>query len=347
MRITWDQVGTRKYEVGVDHGVFYKNIGGEFTDGIPWNGLTNVEVENNGGESEPLYIGDVKVDVLHGNDDVTGTIYAFTYPDEFELCIGSMQIIPGIFIQNQAKDLFGLSYRTFIGNDIDGQEDGYKLHLIYSIGIEETSRSNRTINDSMDDMEMSWGFSTIPNVTEDYDPFSELIIDSTKFDPESMQVLEDILYGTEEEPARLPTLDELIDLFYVEEPPPPEWEGYPHDRTYPATDRYPYDPTSHNSFTVRFEPCEIPSGESETWGLGNTEPFIPEGSTVVRYVVSNIPLEFLDLEWTATMTGDDYTMISVTATNNTSETVTIESRISVKVTIYYIPSEEGEEESDD
>lgn len=239
MRIDWDQEGTRRYEVGVDHGVLYQDFGGEFRGGVPWNGLTNVDGEDNGHENTPLYHGDVKSGSLFTYGEYGGSISAYTYPDEFEPCIGSIEAVPGIFTQQQKRAHFGLCYRSFIGNDTLGQEYGYKLHLIYDAEVTGCSTSRSTINDSPEAIEFEWEFEAIPQVSADFDPYSEIIIDSTRFSPEFMSQLEDILYGTENESPRLPTLDELINLFYVEEPLPPDWEGYPNDRIYPSGDLYP------------------------------------------------------------------------------------------------------------
>lgn len=238
-RITWDQVGSRKYEMGVDRGVLYEDTPDGFANGVPWNGLVSVDTDSSDSGITPLYSGDVVIDLVSSYDEVSGTITAYTYPDEFEPCLGSVEVISGIFLQQQDKSRFGLCYRSGIGNDIRN-EAGYKLHLIYNCELSSNSRSRSTINDSLELDELAFDFDTIPTITGDYAPYSEIIIDSTKFNSEFMAQLEDILYGTEEDPPRLPSFEELYDLFYVEEPPPADWEGYPHDRVYPSPDMYPY-----------------------------------------------------------------------------------------------------------
>lgn len=237
-KIEWDQTGMKTYESGVDHGVLYTDYAGSFESGVPWNGLTSIDCEDDDREATALYSGDVKADFLIDAGGCSGTINAFTYPEEFEACIGSEEVLPGIFIQQQSHPKFGMSYRTFVGNDTDGQEHAYKLHLIYGAVITSNSTSRSTVNDSPEALEFSWEFETTPQENADY-TFSELIFDSRKFTSESLAQLETILYGSDDADARLPTLDELIDLFAVEEPIPAEWDGYPHDRMYPSTTSYP------------------------------------------------------------------------------------------------------------
>lgn len=196
---------------------------------------------NDKNERSLLYSGDIKLLSLYAYGDYSGTVSAYTYPDEFEACLGSIEPVIGIRLYQQSKSTFGVSYRSQKGNDTDGPEYGYLLHLIYGCEISEKSISRATVNDSSEAVEFSWDFDCMPQIPEDtaYAPFSELVIDSTKFNSEFMDQLEDILYGTEDTPARMPTLEELIELFYVEEPPPADWEGYPHDRVYPSDEIYP------------------------------------------------------------------------------------------------------------
>lgn len=240
-KLVWDQVGTRKYEVGVDHGVLYQEDNGEFINGVPWNGLVDVTTDNGDTNAADLFSGDVKIDIAIGNDTVSGTISAYTYPDEFEVCTGSVAAGPGFYVQQQGRNRFGLSYRTLIGNDVKGQEYGYKIHLLYNLAVISESHAHSTVSDSMDDIELNWDFDALPMITddEDYDPYSELVFDSTKFSPEFMESLETILYGTETEAPRMPDLDELLDLYTEDEPMPIEWTGFPNELLYPSTTLYP------------------------------------------------------------------------------------------------------------
>lgn len=241
-KIAWDQNGSKKYEMGVDHGVLYQDIGTGFSNGVPWNGLTAVDTDDGEDLTTPMYAGDVKIDIFSGYNDVEGSISAYTYPDEFEPCLGGIEVVQGIYVKHQARSRFGLSYRSWIGNDTKGQEYGYKIHLLYNCEIPNPSVSRPTINDSPEPVEFSWDFECVPMVPEDdsYDPYAEIVIDSTKFSPESMVQLEEILYGSETEAPRLPTLDELIELFQVVDTTiPPEYVGYPYENLYPSTTVYP------------------------------------------------------------------------------------------------------------
>ena len=200
-RIVWDQIGSRKYEVGVDRGVLYQDTADGFTNGVPWNGLTSIDTDSAGGDVTPLYSGDALVDLVSSYDELEGTINAYTYPDEFDECIGSKEVVPGIFVQQQGTSRFGLSYRSLIGNDVSNENYGYKIHLIYNCELTKVSWSKSTINDSAELEELGFDFKTIPVISDDYDPYSELIIDSTKFSAEFMEDLEEILYGSEEASA--------------------------------------------------------------------------------------------------------------------------------------------------
>ena len=330
-RIVWDQIGSRKYEVGVDRGVLYQSSGGEFINGVAWNGLTGVDGNVNNNKSTPVYTGDFKVDMLSAYDEYGGTINAYTYPEEFEACIGSAEPIPGVYTRQQAKSRFGLSYRSLIGNDTRGNEFGYKIHLIYNAEVTKLSSSAKTISESIDDNELSWDFETVPVASDDYDPYSELVIDSTKFSPEFMSQLEDILYGTENDSPRLPTLDELITLFYVEPPVPPDWAGYPHERLFPSSNLYPITKTDdgHYYFTVQIKR----SGTNVTNIAQNSY------TSVYKYIdtITSRSINILNLDlisvtgWnTVNLTPSVYTRtyqsrecIEVKLTNNTSSSVSV------------------------
>ena len=340
MRINWDATGERRYEVGVDRGVLYQDVGGAFESGVPWNGLTNVDADDNGHENTPLYTGDVKRGNLSTYSEFGGTITAYTYPDEFEPCIGSVEAVPGIFTQQQKRAHFGLCYRSLIGNDVDGQEHGYKLHLIYDAEVTSCSVSRPTINDSAEAVEFEWEFEAMPQLSDDFDPYSEIIIDSTRFSSEFMEQLEDILYGTEEEAPRLPTLEELLELFYVEEPVPASWEGYPHMRVYPATDLYPCDLSLHCDVTLT-----VPAQTLDIISVGRsghdwTEPFIPVNATILSQRVINIPVEYEDKIGFEVSISDDREEIILEYRNISGEVVTISEDFDVTAKISYIVEEE-------
>ena len=348
-KIVWDAAGEKKYEVGVDRGVLYQEVAGTFVSGVAWNGLIEVEGESEGEDATPLYTGDVKADNLAGYDEYSGTITAYTYPDEFESCIGSTQAVPGIFAQQQRKTRFGLCYRTLIGNDSQGQEHGYKLHLIYNAEITGNSITRNTINDSTEAVEFAWDFSTIPMVVDDYNPYSEIIIDSTKFNSEFMTELENILYGTEEEAPRLPELEELIELFYVEEPIPPEWIGYPYERLYPSNDLYPIIDRNAQIFT---HSLDVRAGELlpgygnmtiDDAGIGphgERATFIPADATILKSGVTDIPEEYSMLTFSTSMSSN-HSRVQLGYFNNTEQTVTIAETFYVTA-VYYYKVEGGE-----
>ena len=229
-RITWDAIGERLYEVGLDHGVLYLPYMDDYINGVPWNGLTSVSSEQSGRSASGLYEGGVRTGNVYTPEELGGTIKAYTYPEEFEQFFGEEEIMPGILIPHQDRALFGFSYRTLKGNDVDGSNLGYKIHLVYNAEITEASRTYSTINETLDVEPMEWKYACYP-VPFDYErSVSEIVFDSTRHDPVIMQRLEEILYGTDETMARLPTFDEIQSYFF---------QGlYPSDITYPRTVRY-------------------------------------------------------------------------------------------------------------
>ena len=240
-RITWDALGEREYEIGVDRGVFYPSEGGMFTNGIAWNGLTGVDDSNGGREASALYSGGIKVDTAYTQEEYSGVIKCYTYPDEFEKYLGVVELAQGLFIRQQDRDLFGFSYRTLVGNDTAGTEHGYKIHLIYNCVVKDFSRKYSTVNDSMEVGQTEISFETYPVEMEDdsYKPVNEIIIDSRFIRRSVMRVLENVLYGDEENPARLPLPDELLELLSEPQPIPPEWDLYPNPLIYPDPTLYP------------------------------------------------------------------------------------------------------------
>ena len=342
-KLVWDQVGTRKYEVGVDHGVLYQENNGEFTNGVPWNGLVNVVTENGDTNATDLFSGDVKIDIALGNDDVSGTIAAYTYPDEFEACIGSVSAVPGFYVQQQGRNRFGLSYRTLIGNDAKGQEYGYKIHLLYNLTVISESHTHNTVNDSMDDIELDWDFDALPMLTddEDYDPYSELVFDSTKFSPEFMASLEDILYGTESEDPRLPDLDELLDLYTEEEPMPVDWTGFPNELLYPSTTLYPQDWSITTIPTLSFPTDVLDTNEQARASVRLPEsPLIPLDAVGINAVFEGIPEELSVLTVTYEF-SEDRTQFTVTLTNETEDPVEIVDSFDVITTVRYMLIHQG------
>ncbi len=212
--LTWDQAGERLYETGVDHGVLYlPDESGDYGDGVAWNGLTTVTESPGGAGDNPQFADNIKYLNLIATETFAGTIAAFTYPEEFAQCDGTAIPSPGVMIGQQSRKIFGLCYRTQLGNDIDGTDHGYKLHMIYGAQAAPSDRAYATINDSPAAIEFSWPFSTSPVQVTDHKPTALLTIDSTKVDADTLSDLLDILYGTESVDPRLPLPDEVIAMF--------------------------------------------------------------------------------------------------------------------------------------
>lgn len=212
-KLVWDQTGERFYETGVDHGVLYPiQTGGVYNKGVAWNGLTAVTESPSGAEANPLYADNIKYLNLVSAEEFGATIEAYTYPDEFAECDGSAALVPGVYIGQQARKTFGLSYRTVLGNDVDNNDYGYKLHLIYGALAAPSEKEYSTINDSPEAITLSWEVTTTPVSVEGYKPTASVTIDSTKVDAEKLAALEAVLYGSESEEARLPLPDELITI---------------------------------------------------------------------------------------------------------------------------------------
>lgn len=209
-RLTWDDTGKRLYETGVKQGVLYPiQTGGVYSKGVAWNGLTAVTESPSGAEATPLYADDIKYLNLYSAEEFGATIEAYTYPDEFMECDGSATLAEGVTIGQQDRKTFGLCYRTTVGNDVDGASHGYKLHLIYGAMASPSEKAYATINDSPEAITFSWELTTTPVNVVGMKPTASITIDSTKADTTCLAALEEILYGSEEEEARLPLPDEV------------------------------------------------------------------------------------------------------------------------------------------
>lgn len=213
-KLVWDKLDERTYETGVDHGVLYPydaNAVDKYGKGVVWNGLTNVSESPEGAEVTALYADNIKYLNLMSTEEFKATIEAYTYPDEFAACNGEAELATGISIGQQKRNTFGVSYRTKIGNAEDS-EAGYKLHLIYGCLAAPSEKAYGTVNDSPEAITFSWEISTTPVEVSGFKPTASLVIDSTKVDPDKLQVLEDILYGTAGTDARLPLPDEVASI---------------------------------------------------------------------------------------------------------------------------------------
>ena len=220
-KIKWDETGKRFYETGVDHGVLYPIDGeGKYSNGVPWNGLISVTETPSGAEPNNLYADNIKYLVLVGAEDFGYSIESYFYPDEFAACDGSAEPVPGMTIGQQARKVFGLAYRSKLGNDVEGQEHGYKLHLLYGGLASPSERGYQTVNDSPDAITFNWEVTTTPVDVPGFKPTACVIIDSTKVKAEKLAALEEILFGkdpTSEGASdganpRLPMPAEVIEL---------------------------------------------------------------------------------------------------------------------------------------
>ena len=214
-RLEWDKTGERVYESGVDHGVLYVMDGtGAYGTGVVWNGLTAVTESPSGAEPNPQYADNIKYLNLISAEEFGATIEAYTYPKEFEQCDGTATLAPGITIGQQARSTFGFSYRTKVGNDVEGQDAGYKLHLVYGALAAPSERAYSTINDSPEAITFSWEVTTTAVAVEGHKPTAILTIDSTLVDPADLAALEDLLYGptTGEGTPKLPLPAEVMAL---------------------------------------------------------------------------------------------------------------------------------------
>ena len=212
-KLTWDNTGERIFETGVKQGVLYPiQSDGKYTKGVAWNGLTAVTESPSGAEATPLYADDIKYLNLLSNEEFGATIEAYTYPDEFAECDGSAELATGVMIGQQKRKTFGLCYRTTIGNDVEGNDYGYKLHLVYGCLAAPSEKGYSTINDNPDAITFSWEVSTTPVNVEGFKPTSQITIDSTKADPTKLAALEAVLYGGAETEAKLPLPDEVATL---------------------------------------------------------------------------------------------------------------------------------------
>lgn len=212
-KIVWDNTGERLYETGVRNGVLYPiQTDGTYSKGVAWNGLISVTESPSGAEATPLYADDIKYLNLISAEEYGSTIEAYTYPDEFAECDGSASIATGVNIGQQPRKTFGMCYRTVVGNDVENDNYGYKLHLVYGALAAPSEKAFSTINDSPEAITFSWEVSTTPVNVTGFKPTASLTIDSTKVDAAKLASLEVILYGSESEDARLPLPDEIATL---------------------------------------------------------------------------------------------------------------------------------------
>lgn len=219
--LVWDNIGDRLYETGVKNGVLYTSktteSGGVTTtdpygNGVAWNGLTAVTESPSGAEATALWADDIKYLSLYSAEEFGATVEAYTYPDEFAECDGSATVATGVTIGQQPRKPFGLCFKTTLGNDTDGNNHGYKLHLIYGCMASPSERAYATINDSPEAITFSWEITTTPVSVTGHKPTAQLIVDSTKVDSTKMTALENVLYGSTTADPRMPLPDGVISL---------------------------------------------------------------------------------------------------------------------------------------
>lgn len=211
-KLTWDETGKRTYETGVRMGVLYPVVDGEYSKGVAWNGLTGATESPSGAEATGLYADDIKYLNLVSAEEFGCTIEAYTYPPEFEACDGSATIATGVVIGQQDRQVFGLCYRTTLGNDTDSNAYGYKLHFVYGCLASPSEKGYNTINDSPEAITFSWEVKTTPVNVTGFKPTALVVVDSTTSDKEKLAALEKIIYGSEEADARLPLPDEIATI---------------------------------------------------------------------------------------------------------------------------------------
>lgn len=225
-RLTWDGVGEKKFETGTDHGVLYPQVKGAYPKGVTWNGLTAVTESPSGADENAFYADNIKYGSLRGAEDFGGTIECYTFPDEWAQCDGSVEATTGVILGQQKRLPFGLVYRSLIGNDADGIDHGYKLHLIYNATVSPSERAYETVNVSPEGITFSYEFTTTPiNVSsvENAKPVACITIDSTLVDSTKLKALEDKLFGTDDGASgtpkgtdpMLPLPDEVIALLKI------------------------------------------------------------------------------------------------------------------------------------
>ena len=214
-KIIWDEVGERTYETGVDHGVLYVQDNNKYPKGVAWNGLITVSMNPSGAEDNKLYADNIPYLNIKSAEELGISIECYTSPDEWAECDGTAELVKGVTIGQQKRKYFGLSYRTKVGNDTEGEDYGYKIHLIYNCSAAPSERSYQTVNDSPEAITFSYDITTTPIPLDGYKPTASIEIDSRTVDPEKLASLEKILYGDDDAEARLPLPNELVSILGI------------------------------------------------------------------------------------------------------------------------------------
>lgn len=213
-KIVWDQTGQKFFETGIENGVLYvQDSNGAYPKGVAWNGLISVSESPSGAEATALYADNIKYLNLVSAEEFGATIEAYTYPDEFMLCDGTAELVEGVSIGQQARKQFGMAYKTIVGNDVEGNAHGYKLHIIYNALAAPSEKTYQTINDSPEAITFSWEIKTTPVPVSGKRPTATLVIDSTKADPTKLAALEKVLFGDTSSEPNLPLPDAIAAMF--------------------------------------------------------------------------------------------------------------------------------------
>lgn len=212
-KLEWDKTGEKLYETGVDRGVLYPQVAGAYPKGVAWNGLLNYNASPSGAEATDLYADNIKYLSLLSAETFGFSIEAYSSPEEFDACDGTAEIAPGVSVGQQDRVPFGFSCRTVIGNDLQKNNYGYKIHLIYGAQAQPSERGYASINDSPEAITLSWECTTTPVAVPGRKPTASIVIDSTKVDAEKLAAFEAILYGTGDTEPRLPLPAEVIEHF--------------------------------------------------------------------------------------------------------------------------------------
>lgn len=211
--LVWDSDGDRYFETGVDKGVLFPYSNGAYSDGIAWNGLTSFSESPEGGEPNDIYADNIKYLTIMSTENANFSIEAYQYPPEFGVCDGSAQVVTGLYATQQKRAKFGFSCRTKIGNDEDGVDKGYKIHLYYGCLASPSDKSYETINESPEAVTFSWDVTTTPVAWDptgsyaSFKPTAHLVIDSRTADSTKLAALEATLWGSSAANASLPTPD--------------------------------------------------------------------------------------------------------------------------------------------
>ena len=216
-KLVWDEVGTREYEAGVSKVALYPMADNKYPKGVAWSGVTAVSETPEGAEANPYYADNIKYFNLIGAEDLGATLQAYSSPEEFDECDGTVEVVKGVVIGQQPRKMFGLSYVTILGNDTKGNKNGYKIHLLYGCNAGPSEKEYESVNEETEPMNLSWDISTTPVEVPGHEPTSRMIIYSTRCDPAKLKAFEDILWGNETTEARLPLPEEVIRLLTPDE----------------------------------------------------------------------------------------------------------------------------------